>query len=96
MISREGVEHIAKLARIGIDQEEVKKFQGDLDAILDYVRELKELNTEGVEPTSQVTDSENVMRPDLSGEETSEEVRRNLVEAAPAEKDGYIKTKAIL
>jgi len=96
MISREEVEHIAKLARIGIDQEEAEKFRKDLGAILDYVKEFEKVNTEEIEPTSHVTGSKNVMRPDAPLEKTSEKIRRELVEAASATKDGYIKTKAIL
>ncbi len=96
MISKDEVKHIANLARIGITDEEVEKFQKDLGAILDYVKELEGLDTDKVEPTSHVTGSENVMRDDEVRRKTSAEVRKRLMEAVPKKKDGYVKTKAIL
>ena len=59
------VRHIAKLARIEIEDNEVEKYAKELSAILEYVEQLKEVDTKGVEPTAQVTGQENVFRPDV-------------------------------
>jgi aspartyl-tRNA(Asn)/glutamyl-tRNA(Gln) amidotransferase subunit C len=61
----EQVRHIAKLARLGLSDEEVKKFSTQLTNILQYVEVLGEVDTSNVEPTNQVTGLTNVMRPDV-------------------------------
>ncbi len=94
MISKDDVKHIAYLARLGITEEEIEKFQRDLGAILDYVKELEGANTENVEPTSHVTGAENVMRDDDISEKHKVKSEK-LIEMAPETKDGYVKTKAI-
>lgn len=55
---------MAKLARLGLTSEEIAKFQTQLSSILDYVGQLNEVDTDGVEPTAQVTGLVNVMRED--------------------------------
>ncbi|MFA6305761.1 MAG: Asp-tRNA(Asn)/Glu-tRNA(Gln) amidotransferase subunit GatC [Candidatus Gracilibacteria bacterium] len=64
MLTEEQVRHVAKLARLSLTDEEVKKFSGQLSGVLEYVDILKEVDTEGVEITSQVTGLKNVMRKD--------------------------------
>lgn len=63
-ISHDDVIHLAQLSNIQLSDDEVEALQSDLGGILDYVKQLSELDTEGVEPTYQVTDLENVMRED--------------------------------
>lgn len=58
------VRHIAKLARLTIRDDEVEKFAKELSAILDYIEKLKEVNTAGVEPMSQITGLNTVTRED--------------------------------
>ncbi|MCL6451512.1 MAG: Asp-tRNA(Asn)/Glu-tRNA(Gln) amidotransferase subunit GatC [Acetobacteraceae bacterium] len=53
-VSRETVEHIAVLARLGLDPAEAGEMERQLGAILAYVGKLRELDTEGVEPTFHV------------------------------------------
>lgn len=95
MISKEDVQHIAKLARLGLSQSEVKKFQEELSSILNYVEKLKKIDVANVEPTSHPQQIKNVMRKDEVKDEKLQ-VRRKLVEMAPDKKDGYIKVKSIL
>ena len=49
-INEDSVRHIAKLARLSLTDDEVKKFTHDLSEVVKYVEQLKELDTEGVEP----------------------------------------------
>ena len=88
------VEHIAQLARLGLTEAEKKKFAVQISSILDYVNQLKEVDTSGVEPTAQVTGLENVLRPDVivGGEK---EVRKKLLEQAPEIEDDLVKTRAV-
>lgn len=64
MLSEDQVRHVAKLARLALSDEEVKKFSGQLSDVLEYVDMLKEVDVEGVALTSQVTGLENVMQKD--------------------------------
>lgn len=64
MISLNQVKHIAKLARLGLKDEEVEKFSKQLSNIFEYVDMLNEVNTDEVEPTAQVTGLKNVTRKD--------------------------------
>lgn len=63
-LTKEDVQKIAHLARLKLSDEEVERFSGQLTDILDYVDVLKELDTEGVEESSQVTGLSNVTRKD--------------------------------
>jgi aspartyl-tRNA(Asn)/glutamyl-tRNA(Gln) amidotransferase subunit C len=93
MLTPQEVKKIALLARIELSEAEVEKFQHDLSAVLDYVDELQKVETEGLEIVSQVTGLENVQRKD---EPMLAENREEIMNNAPAIKDGYYKVKAIL
>lgn len=64
MIDREQVLHVARLARLELSEEEVERMIGELSGILEHVERMRELDLEGVEPTSHVVALENVLRPD--------------------------------
>jgi aspartyl-tRNA(Asn)/glutamyl-tRNA(Gln) amidotransferase subunit C len=59
------VEHIARLARLAISEEEKELFGSQLSKILEYIEKLNELDTSQVEPTSHVVALTNVMREDV-------------------------------
>ncbi len=58
------VEHVARLARLELDDEEKSLFAGQMDAILGYVEKLNELNTDNILPTSHAVPMENAFRED--------------------------------
>ncbi len=60
------VEHIAKLARLSVTEEEKELFGSQLEGILAYMEKLNELDTKNVEPTSHVLSLSNVMRDDIA------------------------------
>jgi aspartyl-tRNA(Asn)/glutamyl-tRNA(Gln) amidotransferase subunit C len=64
MISRQEVEHVARLARLHFDEEELARLQSELGSIIDYVQQLAELDLSGLEPTSHAVALKNVLRPD--------------------------------
>ncbi|MBI4232006.1 Asp-tRNA(Asn)/Glu-tRNA(Gln) amidotransferase subunit GatC [Candidatus Peregrinibacteria bacterium] len=64
MLSDDQVRHVAKLARIELSDEEVKKFSKQLSAVLEYMDVLSEVDTTDVPETSQVTGLKNVMDKD--------------------------------
>ena len=48
------VKRIGRLARIRVEENEVEKYQGEINAILGFVEQLDEVNVEGVEPMTSV------------------------------------------
>lgn len=64
MISRADVEHVARLARLHLTNDELERMRVQLDAILAYIDKLAALDVEGVEPTSHAVPLVNVMRDD--------------------------------
>ena len=66
MIDREQVLHIARLARLRLDEEEVERMAQELSGILEHVETIGSLDLDGVEPTTHVVALENVMRPKSS------------------------------
>ena len=63
-ITKQDVEHVAKLARLEITETEKEAFSQQLSGILTYVEKLNALKTEGVEPTATVLGQTNVFRED--------------------------------
>jgi aspartyl-tRNA(Asn)/glutamyl-tRNA(Gln) amidotransferase subunit C len=64
MIDRAEVQHVARLARLRLDDGEVEQMSSELSAVLGHIEKLSELDLEGVPPTSHVTDVVNVLRED--------------------------------
>jgi aspartyl-tRNA(Asn)/glutamyl-tRNA(Gln) amidotransferase subunit C len=64
MIDREQVLHVARLARLELNEDEVTRMTGELSAILDHIEKISTLDLDGVPPTSHVVDVPNALRPD--------------------------------
>jgi aspartyl-tRNA(Asn)/glutamyl-tRNA(Gln) amidotransferase subunit C len=64
MITREDVEHVARLARLELNDDELERMREQLNAILGYIDKLRELDVTNVEPTSHAVPLVNVMRED--------------------------------
>lgn len=64
-LSREHVEHIARLARLNLTSTEIERYTTELTVILGYIDQLASVDTSGVEPRHQFTKAENVFRDDL-------------------------------
>lgn len=78
MISEEQVRHVANLARLGLSDEEVGRMGDQLDAILESIEKIGELDLTDVPPTSNPLNMTNVLRPDEPrGELTHEEALSN-------------------
>ncbi|PLX86864.1 MAG: Asp-tRNA(Asn)/Glu-tRNA(Gln) amidotransferase GatCAB subunit C [Desulfuromonas sp.] len=65
-MTRQEVEHVARLARLALSEDEVERMTGQLDAVLGYVEKLNELDTEGIVPTAHAVPMENAFRADES------------------------------
>jgi aspartyl-tRNA(Asn)/glutamyl-tRNA(Gln) amidotransferase subunit C len=87
------VEHVANLARLRFDEEEKKKLAEHLGEILEYINQLKKLNTDDVEPTSHAIPVKNVVREDVIKRSfTQEEALAN----APSPVDGLFEVPKII
>ncbi len=93
MLSTEEVKKVAQLSRIELSETEVEKFQKDLSSILDYVEELKQVSTEGLEIVSSVTGLENIEREDKA---VIVDYQEQILENAPERRDNFYKVKSIL
>ena len=83
MISPEEVAYVAHLARLELSEAEQEQFTAQLGAILDYMDQLNEAPTDGVEPTSHVLDLVNVFREDRAQQTiTVDEALSNAPESA--------------
>lgn len=94
MLTTQEVQKIAKLARLHLTDEEIELYRGQLSSILDYVGQLKEVNTDGVEPTRQVTGLQNVMREDEVIPSSVDEHQR-IINQFPQKQDGLLKVRAV-
>jgi aspartyl-tRNA(Asn)/glutamyl-tRNA(Gln) amidotransferase subunit C len=64
MLDRDQVLHVAALARLELTDEEVERMASELSHVLDHIEKIRELDLDGVPPTSHVVDVVNALRPD--------------------------------
>lgn len=92
-LTKDQVKHIAKLASLPINDEEIVQLEDQLSETLKFVENLNEISTENIEPTHSVTGLSNVLRPD----ETEPSLTQNqALQNAKSKKNGYFKVKVIL
>lgn len=93
-IKREDIIHLAELSDFALDEKETESLKGDLQSIIKYISQLDELDTEGIEPTYQVFEMENVWREDevLPQDATIEQ----LLDLTKEAKDNQIKVPKVL
>ncbi|MEZ4529235.1 MAG: Asp-tRNA(Asn)/Glu-tRNA(Gln) amidotransferase subunit GatC [Desulfobacterales bacterium] len=84
-ITREEVLHVAKLARLNMEESSVDKFSSQIGTILEYVDKLREVDTEGVKPTSHAIFLNNAFREDRTAEHLN---RDEALANAPEKEDG--------
>jgi aspartyl-tRNA(Asn)/glutamyl-tRNA(Gln) amidotransferase subunit C len=81
VIDRDQVLHVARLARLGLSDEEVERMSSELSTILDHIEKIGELDDlADAEPTSHVIELQNVLRPDEPRESWP---RERMLESAP-------------
>jgi len=95
-LSKKEIEHIAKLARLGLSEKEKEKYSKDLSGILDYMKKLNEIDVKNVEPTAQASALENVFREDKNPHEINHDRIKKMIGQSPEREDNFIKTKPIL
>ena len=92
MITIKDVEHVAKLARLELTEEEKELYTKQLGDVLKYVDQMNEVDTSDVKPMSHAIDFVNVMREDKVVYEHSKE---ELMANAPEEENGFFRVPKI-
>ena len=86
-IDKNTINKIARLSRIKLDDKESEDYIKDLNSILDWVEQLNEVNTENVEPLSNISSSILPKREDVSNDTNSSE---EILENAPDKLEGFL------
>jgi aspartyl-tRNA(Asn)/glutamyl-tRNA(Gln) amidotransferase subunit C len=84
-ITKDEILHVAELARLEIDEGSIDKFAGQIGNILDYVDQLRQVDTGGIKPTSHALALTNAFREDA---ETRHLERETSLANAPEQEDG--------
>jgi aspartyl-tRNA(Asn)/glutamyl-tRNA(Gln) amidotransferase subunit C len=87
------MEHLSRLARLSLSDEEKERFANQLDSILNYMDTLNELDTRNVEPTSHVISIQNVVREDVPVASLD---RENALLNAPDREDAFYRVPKII
>lgn len=93
-ISRDDVQHLAQLSSLQLSDAEADSLTKDIENILKYVEQLGELKTDGVTPTYQVTDLENIWRDDTVIDDKIS--REQLLALSPDQTDNQVKVPKVL
>ncbi len=92
-LSREQVQHIATLARVGLSDDDITRFSEQLSEVLDYFERLRQVDTEGVPPTAHTLPLHNVFRDDEPGPSLDVEA---VLANAPQREGDLFRVRAIL
>ena len=93
MIDRETVKNVAKLARVGMTEEDIETFGSQLSVILENIAILQEVDVSGVSPIAHASRLNTIMRPDIPLPCYPPEL---LLANAPDQQDNYLKTLPVL
>lgn len=95
IINKKTLHHLAELSKIELTEDKEKKLLSDLEKILEYFEELKEIDTSGIEPLAGAADLINIYREDKEILDELYKKQGKLIEAFP-ERDGeFLKVPAV-
>lgn len=92
-LTQDDVLHIARLARLRLEPDEVERYASQLGGILDHFGALAAVDTEGVAPTANPLPLRNVMREDVVRPSLP---RDEALANAPQQEDGHLRVRAVL
>ena len=92
-VTPEQVRHIAKLARIAMSDEELARVGPELNAIIGWVEQLAEVDTDGVEPLTAVIDQKLRLREDAV---TDGDIRDQVLANAPEAQHGFFAVPKVI
>jgi aspartyl-tRNA(Asn)/glutamyl-tRNA(Gln) amidotransferase subunit C len=94
MLSKEEVQHVALLARVGVTENEAESYREKLSGVLDFFRELEMADMGEITVSRSVIGKENVLRGDIVRESASSE-KALIMDNVPEAKDRYVKVKSV-
>lgn len=94
-ISKKEVEHIGRLARIKLTKKEIEKYSKELSKILDYIKKLNEVNTNNIEPTSQIGDLFNIFRKNDEPDKFEIKKINSLISQLPKSENNFLKIPSV-
>ena len=92
-INNEEVKKVAQLARLELNVNEINKHAEQLEKILDYIKQLEKIDTDGVSCTTRAIEVTNVFRKD---EKKNFDSNESLLELGPSKEDKYFKVPKII
>jgi aspartyl-tRNA(Asn)/glutamyl-tRNA(Gln) amidotransferase subunit C len=92
-ITKEEVRKVAELARLELNENEINKHAEQLEKILEYIKQLEEINTNDVPCTTRAIEVINVFRKD---KKQNSDCIEELLDLAPSREDEYFKVPKIL
>ena len=93
-VTREEIKHLAELSNFSVSDKEADSLKVDIENIIKYINRIDELDTEGIEPTFQSLEMENVWRPDEILPQDAN--REELLALTKEEKENQIKVPKVL
>ena len=92
-VTNEQVRHIARLARIAMSDQELERLVPELNNILDWVEQLGEVDTDGVEPLTAVIDQKLRLRDDVVNDGN---IRDDVLSNAPEAQHGFFAVPKVI
>ncbi len=93
-LTKKEVEHLARLSRLALTQEEIETYSTQLSSVLGYVSQLKEVDTAGVEYRYQVEGLSNTMDKD-EVDPSDEGTRNRIIDSFPDRAGDLLKVKSV-
>ncbi len=93
-MNKKEIEKLAFFARIKLDSEELSNVPQEIQAILEYIQKLSDVDTEGVEPLFHFPELENITRDDIA--ETVDRETQKRMMGMGKDKDDYLRVESIL
>ena len=92
-ISSDEVKKVAKLARLELNENEIQQHAGQLEKILEYIKQLEKINTENISCTTRAIEVANVFRKD---EKKDYDNTDGLLDLAPSRENKFFKVPKII
>ncbi len=93
MISQKEIQKIATLSRLEIQEQELEKFTGQMNQILEFIANLNKLDTSNIEPTSHANLSGTAFREDVV---VKSKISEKVLETAPEAEDHFFKVPKVI
>ena len=92
-VTIDNVKRVAKLARIAVSDERAETMQGELNTILGFIDQLKEVDIEGVEPMTSVVDAAMKKRVDVVNDGDKAD---DIIANSPASEDNFFMVPKVI